>query len=425
MLLHQTDCPITGASRPWDEALVSPEIYANPRDVLQVFRQLRKEDPLHWTAPGRDFPNFWAVTRHADVLDISRKNDLFLSVPLTTLITKTEIAANLELTGRTSYLRTLVHMDKPDHAEYRKLAQPFFHMERLKAMEPTVKKIARELVDRMAAMEGRCDFSNDIAVWFPLRVVMSIVGIPEEEHPRLLSMTQAFFAFSDPTLNVEKLTRKQAMDRFFEYFEAVARDRQARPRDDLASVLANACPFGQPISDHDLKSYYLVLSTAGHDTTSYSLGGGLLALIEHPEQMAKLKGNIESHIDTAVEEIFRWVSPIKQFVRTPTQDVEIRGRKVRAGEHLALFYQSANNDEDVFEAPDEFRVDRSPNRHLAFGMGAHVCIGQMLARMQIKAFLRELLPRLESIELDGQPEFAQAILASGIKHLPVRYRFRH
>ncbi len=210
---------------------------------------------------------------------------------------------------------------------------------------------------------------------------------------------------------------------FFAYFQDLTTARRATPTDDLASEIANARVDGEYLSDFDTASYYVIIATAGHDTTSSTIAGGLHALIEHPAELARLR-DIPNLLPTAADEMIRWVTPVKEFMRTAAEDTEVGGVPVRQGEAVLLSYPSANRDEEVFDDPFRFDVGRDPNRHLAFGFGVHLCLGAALARMEARAFFAELLPRLESIELAGRPEWTATTFVGGLKHLPIRYALK-
>jgi cytochrome P450 len=258
---------------------------------------------------------------------------------------------------------------------------------------------------------GQCDFVQEVAVNFPLYVIMSLLGIPESDFPRMLTYTQELFGSDDAELQrgVTMEERGLALLDMFTYFNEITASRRAQPTEDLASAIANARIDGEPLSDIDTVSYYLIVATAGHDTTSATISGGL-RLQADPSLMG-----------LAVEEMIRWVTPVKEFMRTAKQDSVVRGVPIEAGESVLLSYPSANRDEDVFDAPFTFDIGRDPNKHLAFGYGVHFCLGAALARMEINSFYSALLPRLKSIELAGPPEHTATIFVGGLKHLPVRY----
>jgi cytochrome P450 len=271
-------------------------------------------------------------------------------------------------------------------------------------------------------MGNSCDFARDIAITLPLNVILAILGLPESDYPRMLQLTQELFGSAD-----EELQRGPSgqdliavVSDFFAYFTELTYARRRDPQDDLTSVVANAIIDGQPLTDMQTISYYVIAATAGHDTTSASMAGGMLALIENPSQLQLLKDQPEL-INSAVDEMIRWVTPVKHFMRTAVEDAEVGDTVIRKGESVLLSYPSANRDERVFENPNTFDITRSPNKHLSFGFGVHYCLGAMLARMELKAFFAELIPRLDSIELNGDPAFMKTIFVGGLKRLPVRY----
>lgn len=414
-----------------DNAIVDPKTYADEGAYHALFARLRREDPVRWTAPDNVRP-FWTVSRHADIMEIERQNDRFRNEPRLTLASIEDEERVKQFTGGSHLLlRTLVNMDNPDHRAFRAITQSWFMPRRLAQLDERLHQLARASVDRMEALGGECDFVRDIAVWYPLRVIMTILGIPAEDEPRMLKLTQEIFGARDPEMRRameqdparKKLAVIETVKDFFAYFAAVTADRRRNPRDDVASVIANAQIDGKPINDFEAMSYYVIIATAGHDTTSSSTAGGLLALIENPDQLDRLRRD-PGLIPSAIDEMFRWVTPVKHFFRTATEDYELRGRKIRAGDSLMMCYPSGNRDEEVFEDPFAFRIDRQPNRHLAFGYGAHLCLGQHLAKAEMRVLYRELLSRLEHVELAGPPAWVEASFVSGLKRLPIRYRLR-
>jgi cytochrome P450 len=296
----------------------------------------------------------------------------------------------------------------------------------LRKLQGTVDELAAGYVDRLGELGGECDFVKDVAIWYPLRVVMSIFGVPEEDEPLMLKLTQELFGSSDPDnqRSFEPQDFLQVVYDFEAYFAELTRQRRASPRDDVATVIANAQLDGKPIPELEANGYYMIIATAGHDTTSSSTAGGLLALLENPGQMMKLRADPEALLPTAVDEMIRWVSPVRHFMRTATENYELRGRTIKAGESAILWYPSANRDEEIFSAPFEFRVDRRDAKQLAFGFGAHVCLGQHLARMEMTSLYRQLLERVDHIELAGEPRYIQSTFVGGLKSLPIRYRMK-
>jgi hypothetical protein len=276
----------------------------------------------------------------------------------------------------------------------------------------------------MQAMGPECDFTKDIAVYYPLHVIMSIMGVPESDEPRMLKLTQELFGGGDPDMQrKERDPNTNVIADFFMYFNKVTEERRAHPGDDLATVIANGKVNGCPLGPVETASYYIIVATAGHDTTSSSIAGGLRALIENPDQLKKLKENPEL-LNNAVDEIIRWVTPVQHFMRTATEDYTLRGRRIEKGQAVQLLYISGNRDEEIWPDPFKFDISRENNRHVAFGYGAHVCLGQHLAKMEIRAFFKELLGRLDSIEMTGPSKRVQSTFVSGLKTLPVRYKLR-
>ncbi len=299
----------------------------------------------------------------------------------------------------------------------------------LKKMEDGIRHIARRAVDRMCAGGGNCDFVKDVALGYPLHVVMEILGVPEEDEARMLMLTQQLFGAQDPdtararnamtTEQTSNLMQGVVAD-FNAYFRDISAQRRTTPREDLATVIANAQIDGRPISDIEAMGYYIIVAAAGHDTTSSSTAGAIWALAERPEELAKIKAD-PSLVPGLVDEAIRWTTPVKHFMRTATADTEVGGRPIAKGDWLMLCYASGNRDESVFEDPFVFRADRKPNRHLSFGYGAHLCLGQHLAKMEMRILFEELLPRLKMLALDGEPKMSQSTFVNGPKALPVRF----
>lgn len=260
-----------------------------------------------------------------------------------------------------------------------------------------------------------------MAVWYPLRVIMMILGVPDEDLPKMLTLTQELFGADDPDMKRETTAenRDATILEFFNYFNALTSQRRAEPGDDVSTVIANAQVSGAPIGELEAMSYYIIVATAGHDTTSSSSAGGVLALMENPDELVKVQANRDL-IPLLVDEAIRWTTPVKHFMRFATEDYELRGKCIKEGDGLMMLYASGNRDEEVFDQADKFIIDRRPNRHVAFGHGAHHCLGNLLAKMELKHLYSELLDRVESIELIGEPKLIQSTFVSGLKTLPVR-----
>jgi cytochrome P450 len=414
--------------------VIAPAAYAADVPVHDAFRWLRAHNPLGQARLEGVYP-FWVVTKHADILEISRQNDLFRSGEMAT--TFTTIAGDEKvrsMTGGSPHLvRSLVQMDAPDHPKHRVLTQSWFLPQNIRKLEDRIREIARQHVDHLAELGGECDFVADLALTFPLRVIMEILGVPTADEPRMLKLTQELFGATDPELNRSQVASgslgaddaianlQAVIADFFMYFKEITDARRAAPGDDLATVIANSQIDGAPISDFEAMSYYVIVATAGHDTTSSSTAGAVWGMCQYPEAFAAVKAN-PGLIPGLVDEAIRWVTPVKHFMRSATADTELRDRKIAKGDWLWLAYPSGNRDEEVFADPDVFNPARSPNRHLAFGYGAHLCLGQHLAKLEMRILFEELMPRLRSVEFAGQPTRAEAAFVSGPKRLPIRYQ---
>jgi cytochrome P450 len=389
-----------------------------------LFEYLRENDPVSYLEHP-EFEPFWVFTRHEDIKYISQNNDKFINNPRTVIVQRAFEQMLLENFGTRNGLETLIHMDNPKHRKLRNVTREWFKPSPIEKLRPIIEDIARQYVDKMEAMGTECDFVKDIALLYPLRVIMSIIGVAPEEESMMLKLTQELFGGQDPqqSRGTELTDGLSTLMDFFTYFQGVVADRREHPADDLATVLANALVDGEPMQELDQISYFIITATAGHDTTSATIGGGMKALLEFPEQLKKLQDNPEL-CKSAAREMIRWVSPVRHMMRTATQDTEFHGRTIRAGDNLSMWYPSANRDPRAIEEPNSFEVERDNRSQLAFGYGGHMCLGQHLAILEVECFFRELLPRLESIELAGEPEWVQAIFVGGLKSLPLRYKFR-
>ncbi|MEZ0362498.1 cytochrome P450 [Mycobacterium sp. pUA109] len=410
-----------------DEAakvFADPTAYADEPRLHAALTHLRAHAPVS-LVDQPPFRPFWAITKHADIMDIERDNNLWLNGPRPLLATaEADDMAQAQLDSGMG-LRTLIHMDDPQHRVVRAIGADWFRPKAMRALKVRVDELAKSYVDNMAAAGPECDFVQEVAVNYPLFVIMSLLGLPESDFPRMLKLTQELFGGDDEEFKRGATLEEQlqVLLDFFGYFNSLTAARREHPTEDLASAIANARVDGEPLSDVDTASYYVIIATAGHDTTSATISGGLQALIENPDQCDRLRDNLDL-MPTAVEEMIRWVTPVKEFMRTATADTTVRGVPIAAGESVYLSYVSANRDEEVFDHPFSFDVGRDPNKHLAFGYGVHFCLGAALARMEVNSFFTELLPRLKSIELAGDPKLIATTFVGGLKHLPIRYQLR-
>jgi cholest-4-en-3-one 26-monooxygenase len=402
--------------------VIGPDTFAQHGYPHAAWKRLRQEAPIHWfDLPGG--VGFWAVTKRADIVWISKQPTRFLNAPRLAIF---EEGAPVE--GERRLARHLLNMDPPEHALFRKVASSWFTPRAIQRRREEVTRITRELLAEMAGdgEEREGDFVGDFTAPLTLSVLADMLGVPRKDWRLMFRWTNQIAGASDaeyqtgddPIDGVES-----ARTGLFEYFTELAEERRGKPRDDMVSVLANADLDGEPMPIFELLSYFLLLVVAGNETTRNAASGGLLALIENPDQMRELQTD-PGLVESAVEEIVRWTAPVIQFCRTPVEDVEIRGQRIRKGDSLCLLYPSANRDEEVFDDPDVFRVDRTPNPHVGFGIGEHFCLGANLARLELRVIFRELAARLDSVELAGPVERMRSSFLGGVKRMPIRYRLR-
>lgn len=395
----------------------TPSAYADETSFHAALTHLRANAPVSWVeVPG--YKPFWAITKYADIMAIERANDVFTNSPRPVLMTS-ENDDNQAAVG----VRTLIHMDDPEHRVMRAIGADWFRPKAMRALKVRVDELAKIHVDKLLEAGGECDFVQEIAVNYPLYVIMSLLGVPEADFPLMLKLTQELFGSDDDEYQRDAGDSMSALIEMFQYFTALTAARRENPTDDLASAIANARIDGEPLNDIETVSYYALVAAAGHDTTSATISGGMLALMQNPDQLERLRVD-PGLMGTATDEMIRWVTPVKAFMRTAAVDTTVRGTPIAAGESVLLAYPSGNRDEEEFEDPFRFDVGRDPNKHVAFGYGVHFCLGAALARMEINSFFSELVPRLDSIELAGSPAHTATTFVGGLKHLPVRYTVR-
>ena len=378
---------------------------------------LHAEGPLHRVEVD-GFDPFWAVIDHAAVLDIERQPELFTNGPEPVLANQDAIE------NRGLEIKTLIHMDAPDHGDYRRLTNDWFKPASVRRLNDRLTELSRQALATLEAADGACDFATDIALPYPLQVILNILGLPESDYPRMLQLTQQLFGGEDPDLQREPPSPEvlnQVIADFFAYFTGLTAERRATPTDDLASVIANGEIDGAALPDLETLGYYIIIATAGHDTTSSAMSGGMQALIDNPAQLELLKAKPEL-LNNAVEEMIRWTAPVRHFMRTATADTEVAGQPIKKGEWLYLSYKAANLDPKVFADPLRFDIERSnADRNISFGYGVHFCLGAQLARNEIRSLFGTLIPHIESIALDGVPSTMKTTFVGGHKTLPIRY----
>ena len=404
---------------------ITPEAFADMEGWHATAAELRREAPI-LRVEAEGWQPFWAVTRHADVLEVSRRSDLFWntekSAPGPDLQYDMMQALGVELP------RTLVHLHGDVHNQLRQVTNDWFKPAAVKHLQPAIDRIADEYVEKMAAMGGRCDFAADVAVPFTIRVIMSIFGVPQSDEPLMLQLTQGLFGAADPEYLGDFSDPMQlitsTIGTFEEYFGDLTVQRRQQPTDDLATVIANGLVDGEPMGERERLWYYIIVATAGHDTTSYALSGGMEQLLRHPDQLGALQAD-PSLAGAAAEEAIRWTSPVRSFMRWAQEDTVLGGVEIAAGDAVLTSYPSANRDEDVFVDSMHFDIGRpDADKLLSFGLGMHYCLGAQVAHREVRTMLAKVLERVDTIELDGEPQFSGAHFVSGVKHLPVRYTLR-
>ncbi|WP_319445667.1 MULTISPECIES: cytochrome P450 [unclassified Mycobacterium] len=407
------------------KVLADPSAYADDERLHTALTHLRANNPVAWV-DNPPYRPFWAITKHADIMAIERDNELFLSEPRPLLTTAAGDDMAKEQLEAGMGLRTLIHMDDPHHRKVRQIGADWFRPKAMRDLKVRVDELAKRYVDKMADIGPECDFVTDIAVDFPLYVIMSLLGLPESDFGRMHALTQEMFGGDDDEYKRDGGSLEDQLAvllDFFAYFSKLTASRREHPTDDLASAIANGRIDGEPLSDVDTASYYVIIASAGHDTTKDGISGGMRALIDNPAELDRLRSD-PGLMGTAVEEMIRWSTPVKEFMRTASADTQVRGVDIAKGESVYLAYVSGNRDEEVFTDPFRFDVGRDPNKHVAFGYGVHFCLGAALARMEMSSLFTEMVARLDSIELTGAPELSATTFVGGLKHLPIRYSFK-
>jgi len=401
--------------------IVDPAVYAAEGYPHDIWTRLRREDPVCWWDATGGIP-FWAITKHDDITTISKRPDLFLNGPRLTISHEPERPMD-------EFPPTLIQMDPPKHGIYRQLVSRRFTPGALRRMHHDIEQIGAEIVESLVEEgdSGECDFVEKVSAPLPIAVIAWMLGVPREDWGLLFDWTNRTIGADDPEFQeagkTAEETARTAMTELFGYFAKLVESKQKNPEDDLASLFATAEVDGEPLPLMDVLAWCLIVVIAGNETTRNGTTGGMLAFIEHQDQLRRLQAE-PALLPAAVEEVVRWTSPIIHFARTATQDFELRGKQIRAGDALGLFYPSANRDEDVYDDAFTFRIDRVPNRHLGFGVGEHFCLGAHLTRLELQVAYKHLLPRIEEIELAGPVSRLRSSLVGGVKRLPIRYRLR-
>ncbi len=392
--------------------ILDPDIYVRgvPHDT---FRLLRREAPVYWhPEPGGG--GFWAITKYDDVVAVSMDPATYSSALRGSLIEDPPEDAMPVMRS------LLINQDPPQHTKYRRLVSKGFTPAMVRRLEPHIRELTSRIIDRVAPL-GQCDFVTDVAAELPLQVIVELMGIPMEDRHQVFDWSNRMLGNADPEYSGSLEEARKASLELYAYANQLASKRKRDPQDDLVSVLMRADVDGEALTEAEFDAFFMLLAVAGNETTRNAIAGGMLALIQHPEQRARLLAD-PSLLPLAVEEMLRWVSPVIHFRRTATRDTELRGQRIRRGDKVVIYYASANRDEEYFPDGDVFDVGRTPNEHVAFGPGGpHFCLGANLARLEMRIMFEELLRRLPDMELAGPVERLRSNFINGIKHMPVRY----
>ena len=400
--------------------IIGPEYYQQNGYPHREWTFLRQHQPVY-RYEGPCAEPFWAITKHSDIVQIAKQPQLFTNRPRIVIFAD-ERGGYAE--QEEPPFRHLLTMDPPQHGEYRSVMSRRFTPRAVVELKPKIERITRDVMDALVDLD-ECDFVLDISAKIPLAVIAELLGCPREDWDQLFRWSNEIIGAGDPEFQQgasQRETAEGARIELFQYFAGLMVERQKRPTNDISSAIANAkLPNDAAMPQMEMLGYYFLLVLAGNETTRNATSGGLQAFIENPQQFARLKKD-PSLIKPAVEEIVRWVTPVIHFSRTASADTEIRGHTIRRGESVCLFYPSANRDEEVFEEPFKFDIGRSPNPHIAFGIGEHFCLGANLARLELEVIFRELARRLEYAEPAGPFERLRSSFVGGIKHMPIQFK---
>jgi cytochrome P450 len=437
---------MTLAVSPNDINLADPAPFERG-EALELFRILRREAPVHFNPGGRldsenagagnvrsatddiEIKPFWNLTKYEDVLAVSRNPGLWSSTKGITQFEATYMSAEDQMMNSDG--KMLITMDPPRHVRLRRLVNRGFTPRAVGAMENHIRQMATDILDDIAD-KGRCDFVTDVASLLPLAVICGMMGVRKDDWGLMFQLTNKVLGGGDPeyqtdvpedqrgTMEAARITSVNGFTGMLQFWAGLLAERRKERRDDLVSLLVDSEIDGEALTDEEILWFSFLLIVAGNETTRNAISGGLLVLSQHPSERQRLMDD-PSLMAQAVEEILRWTSPVTHMARVATADTAIRGQQIKQGERVVMWYPSVNRDEDVFPEPDRFDITRSPNEHLAFGIGEHFCLGAGFARLELKVIFQELFRRFPDIELAGEPERLRSTFIGGIKHLPVRY----
>ncbi|WP_182906348.1 cytochrome P450 [Microbispora sp. H13382] len=392
--------------------LVDKDLYTRSGVPHEQLRWLRANAPVYWHEGQDDWPGFWAITKHADVVHVSRHSDLFSSAR------KLALFDEMPEEQRELQRLMMLNQDPPDHTRRRSLVNRGFTPRQIGRLEEHIRDICHALVDEVRD-KPEVDFVRDIAAPLPLYVICELLGAPVEDRDKIFEWSNRMIGSDDPDYSTSPEEGQAAALEVYSYAHTLAEARRQEPRDDIVTKLLQPDEDGQTLTEDEFDLFVLLLIVAGNETTRNAASGGMLTLFEHPDQWKRLVDD-PSLARTAADEIVRWVSPVNLFRRTATADSEIRGQKIAEGDKVVVFYASANRDADVFERPDEFDIGRDPNPQIGFGGGgAHFCLGNHLAKLELRVLFEVLAQRLPGIRQAGEAKRLRSNFINGIKTLPV------
>jgi len=388
--------------------LFDPTSYAHGHPHAQ-YDWLRQNAPVYRQAEDNG-PGYWAVTRYKDVYDVDRNFQAYSSEPT--------IMIQDAMNNQTSFggYKMMLMMDPPQHTAFRKLIRNQFTVPSAAEKTSRMQELARQIVDEVIE-KGECDFVSEVAGEMPSYVIAEIMGLPLEDGRELYKLTEVIHSAPGAT----EMSGGEAVMKMFEYGRKVIDEKRARPKNDLATQLLQAEVDGKRLDDIEFLLFFLLLIDAGGDTTRNLLSAGMIAMLENPEQLAWLKGDLKTRLPSAREELLRWTSPVIYMRRRATHDTELGGQKIKEGDKVVMYFGAANRDAAKFPSPHTLDLSRTPNEHIAFGTGPHGCLGQHIARIEIDAILSEVLTRMKNFRLAGEPEWLPSNFISGPRTMPVTF----
>jgi cholest-4-en-3-one 26-monooxygenase len=394
-----------------DVNLLDPDVFREGRHH-EMFQVLRREDPVHFhDEPGDQ--GFWCITRHADLITVNRDYEVFSSAEQGISIP--------DISPEGSMVREMMlYMDPPRHTRYRLLVNKGFTPRMIGLLETGLRTKATMIVDNVIE-RGQCDFVTDLAAELPLQAIAELMGVPQEDRHKLFDWSNRMVGIDDPEYEGDRESGTEAAAELYMYANSLAAEKRQNPLDDIVSRLLGAEIDGDKLSETEFDMFFMLLAVAGNETTRNATAHGMKALMDNPDQFEKLRTNIDL-LESAVEEIVRWATPVLHFRRTAMSDYELGGKQIKKGDKVVMWHISANRDETVFDEPFTFDIERNPNEHIGFGGGGpHFCLGANLARMELRIIFEEIVSRMPDMEPAGDVEYLRSNFIGGIKHLPVRY----